>query len=124
MSHSGSPGKARQSAAILTAFLESTLHMSSPGSLFDGPCNMFLETFVDARNVDFTTREGCLGEYTLSDTSSGSPEVKIFCRICGCTIWTAPASSQGQFYLVRMPFLDQGLDIKPTNELFTKNRPV
>jgi hypothetical protein len=52
--------------------------------------------------------EDDVAKYELKDTSSGQAKEKSFCRICGCTLWTIPASAKGEFQLVRTALLDGG----------------
>lgn len=49
-----------------------------------------------------------MGSYNLTDTGSGLPKEKVFCRTCGVTLWTVPNSSKGKFLMVRAPVLDGG----------------
>ncbi|KAM5344630.1 hypothetical protein ACJ41O_013165 [Fusarium nematophilum] len=75
------------------------------------------------KDVQVTAPSSAIGTFTLTDTSSGSSKVKAFCRTCGCTLWTIPAAAKGTFHLIRLPLLDGGLNFRPGNEIFVKNRP-
>lgn len=46
--------------------------------------------------------------HTFTDTASGAPKEKVFCRHCAVTIWTIPESIKGSFLLVRTPVLNEG----------------
>jgi hypothetical protein len=56
----------------------------------------------------FTLYEDAITKFSLSDTSSGSPKEKAFCRTCGCMLWTVPAAAKGKFYMIRLPLLVGG----------------
>ncbi|KAF4964594.1 hypothetical protein FSARC_7500 [Fusarium sarcochroum] len=71
-----------------------------------------------------TTNSDSITKYTLSDTASGSCKEKAFCNTCGCTLWTIPAAAQGKFHLIRLPLLEGGLNFRPANEIFARNRPT
>ncbi|RSL63234.1 hypothetical protein CEP54_005323 [Fusarium duplospermum] len=75
------------------------------------------------KNVQVTAADDAIGEFILSDTASGNKKEKHFCKTCGCTLWTIPAAAKGTFHLIRLPLLDGGLNLKPANEIFVKNRP-
>ncbi|KAI8652871.1 CENP-V/GFA domain-containing protein [Fusarium keratoplasticum] len=75
------------------------------------------------KDVQITAADNAIGEFILSDTASGNKKEKHFCRTCGCTLWTIPAAAKGAFHLIRLPLLDGGLNLKPANEIFVKNRP-
>ncbi|KAF4984052.1 hypothetical protein FZEAL_665 [Fusarium zealandicum] len=75
------------------------------------------------KDVQVSAADDAIGEYVLTDTSSGDRKEKAFCRTCGCTLWTVPAAAKGTFLLIRLPLLDGGLNIRPANEIFVKNRP-
>ncbi|KAH9238342.1 hypothetical protein K456DRAFT_1172403 [Colletotrichum gloeosporioides 23] len=59
-------------------------------------------------SVAITSGSDLVSHFTLSNTSSGSPKEKAFCRVCGTPLWTTPASAQGQFLLIRTSLLDGG----------------
>lgn len=59
-------------------------------------------------NVTITAGQDLLQNYTLFDTSSGSPKDKVFCRTCGCTLWTIPSHNGGGFKIVRTSLINGG----------------
>lgn len=75
-------------------------------------------------SVALTIAPDSLTSYTFQDTSSGQSKEKAFCKHCGVPLWTVPASAKGQFLLIRTAILDDGLQFKPGNEIFTKYRPA
>ncbi|KAF4853591.1 hypothetical protein CGCSCA4_v002089 [Colletotrichum siamense] len=75
-------------------------------------------------SVALTSGSDLVSHFTLSNTSSGSPKEKAFCRVCGTPLWTAPASAQGQFLLIRTSLLDGGSNLTPEAEIFVKSRPA
>ncbi|KAM5371746.1 hypothetical protein ACJZ2D_007811 [Fusarium nematophilum] len=87
-----------------------------------GGTNQLIGKFA-TKDVQVTAPSSAIGTFTLTDTSSGSSKVKAFCRTCGCTLWTIPAAAKGTFHLIRLPLLDGGLNFRPGNEIFVKNRP-
>ncbi|KEF55484.1 uncharacterized protein A1O9_08234 [Exophiala aquamarina CBS 119918] len=46
--------------------------------------------------------------YVLNDTMSGSDKHKVFCGVCGCTLWTIPMRHGGTHYVVRTALIDNG----------------
>ncbi|KAF5009242.1 hypothetical protein FDECE_4535 [Fusarium decemcellulare] len=76
-----------------------------------------------SKDVRVTAADDAISQFTVTDTSSGNGKEKAFCRTCGCTLWTIPAAAKGTFHLIRLPLLDGGLNLKPANEIFVKNRP-
>jgi len=73
-------------------------------------------TIVDA--------EGLATLWQIRDTTSGIPKEKYFCSRCGCTLWTVVLASGRDRRCVRVSLIEDGLEkLKPTVELFTKNRP-
>jgi hypothetical protein len=58
--------------------------------------------------VQLTVADDAISEYTFTDTSSGSPKLKAFCRTCGCPLWTVPSAAKGKFLLIRTTLLEDG----------------
>lgn len=46
--------------------------------------------------------------YVLKDTTSGSDKHKVFCGLCGCTLWTIPMRHGGTHYMIRTPLIENG----------------
>ncbi|KAF6805296.1 hypothetical protein CMUS01_14654 [Colletotrichum musicola] len=61
-----------------------------------------------SESVETISGSDLISTFTLTDTSSGSPKTRAFCRTCGTPLWTTPASAKGQFLLVRTSLLDGG----------------
>ncbi|KAF4811139.1 hypothetical protein CGCSCA5_v010074 [Colletotrichum siamense] len=76
------------------------------------------------KSVAIISGSDLVSHFTLNNTSSGSPKEKAFCRVCGTPLWTAPASAQGQFLLIRTSLLDGGSNLTPEAEIFVKSRPA
>ncbi|KAH6892572.1 Mss4-like protein [Thelonectria olida] len=87
-----------------------------------GGANQILAKFA-TKDIEVVGNEDDMAKYELKDTSSGQVKEKSFCRRCGCTLWTIPASAKGKFHLVRTALLNGGLQLQPANEIFVKNRP-
>ncbi|KAI3530424.1 hypothetical protein CTAM01_12217 [Colletotrichum tamarilloi] len=64
-----------------------------------------------------------ISNFTLADTSSGSPKEKSFCRTCGTPLWTTPSSAKGRYILIRTSLLEGGTELRPDSEIFVKFRP-
>jgi hypothetical protein len=71
-----------------------------------GP-NQVIAKFSRA-DVTVSADTDAITKYILKDTSSGSPKEKHFCRQCGCTLWTVPASAKGTTYIIRTSLLEGG----------------
>lgn len=65
-----------------------------------------------------------LNTFTFTDTGSGNPKEKMFCKTCGVTMWTIPGAAKGSARMVRTAVLKDGLALKPKNEIYTINRPA
>ncbi|KAH7323192.1 Mss4-like protein [Stachybotrys elegans] len=74
-------------------------------------------------DVKITAPDDIISQYTLTDTGSGNPKQKHFCRVCGCTLWTIPAAAEGTAYIIRTSLIDGGLNLVPNHEIYVKNRP-
>ncbi|KAE9376678.1 hypothetical protein N431DRAFT_501482 [Stipitochalara longipes BDJ] len=59
-------------------------------------------------SVKTSKGEELLGRFTISKTNSGHEKHKVFCKACGCTLWTIPMSHAGEKYIVRTSLLDGG----------------
>ena len=66
-----------------------------------------LAKFKDDR-VQLDSGESLIRVYTLSDTASGSPKHKVFCSVCGCTLWTIPTLHKEAVKIVRTSLLEKG----------------
>ncbi|KAH7349246.1 Mss4-like protein [Plectosphaerella cucumerina] len=102
-------------AAVLSCFCQ---HCTKGA----GGSHQLIAKFAEP-DVQLTVADDAISEYTFTDTSSGSPKLKAFCRTCGCPLWTVPNAAKGKFLLIRTTLLEDGLSIKPQNEIFVKNRP-
>ncbi len=49
-----------------------------------------------------------LQTWVLKDTLSGCDKHKVFCRRCGCTLWTVPMKHNGSHMIVRTSLLENG----------------
>ncbi|CAI4214112.1 unnamed protein product [Parascedosporium putredinis] len=47
-----------------------------------GGCNQLIAKFA-TKDVEIQAEPGQISEYTFTDTSSGSPKEKAFCKTCG-----------------------------------------
>jgi hypothetical protein len=54
------------------------------------------------------TSEDAISVHVFTDTSTGNPKEKAFCRSCGCPLWTIPTAYKGEFHLIRTPLLENG----------------
>jgi hypothetical protein len=61
-----------------------------------------------ATSVKVAQGKDLLGRFVISKTNSGHEKHKIFCKACGCTLWTIPMSHGGEKYIVRTSLLDEG----------------
>lgn len=59
-------------------------------------------------NVSIANGEELMQTFTLKDTTSGSPKDKVFCRQCGCTLWTIPSHHGGVSLIIRTSLLEGG----------------
>ncbi|KAF2835385.1 hypothetical protein M501DRAFT_1019905 [Patellaria atrata CBS 101060] len=68
-----------------------------------------------------------LNSYTFTDTSSGNPKQKYFCRTCGSNLYAAVNVPDGEGIVsVRVPILDPKFEDKglhPKIEGFPQNKP-
>ncbi|OAP54390.1 hypothetical protein AYL99_11491 [Fonsecaea erecta] len=77
----------------------------------------------DKSLVDVKTGEDLLTHFVLNDTQSGHPKHKVFCRTCGCTMWTIPMRHGDQFRIVRVSLIEDGLaQYKPNKIMFEERR--
>jgi hypothetical protein len=70
-------------------------------------------------SVKIAEGEDLLGKFVVSKTNSGHEKHKIFCKVCGCTLWTIPMSHGGEKYIVRTSLLDRGLVTRTLAVSFT-----
>ncbi|KAI1103013.1 hypothetical protein F4804DRAFT_246386 [Jackrogersella minutella] len=73
--------------------------------------------------VEIIAKTDSISSYTLTDTVSGASKEKVFCRKCGCPLWSVPEPARGVIIFIRTSILENGLDLKPVFEMFVKNRP-
>ncbi|KAK1676931.1 Mss4-like protein [Colletotrichum godetiae] len=77
----------------------------------------------ETQSVHVVSGSELIANFTLADTSSGSPKEKSFCRTCGTPLWTTPASAKGRYVLIRTSLLESGTELRPESEIFVKFRP-
>lgn len=54
---------------------------------------------------------------------SGVRKPKVFCKRCGCTIYTLPGRGRGKMAMLRTPLIDGYADVlSPSEEWFTRDR--
>ncbi|KAK3307762.1 Mss4-like protein [Chaetomium strumarium] len=106
---------ASEPAAVLSCFCE---HCSKGA----GGTNQIIAKFAQA-DVNISEGEHLIATYTFTDTSSGGPKAKAFCRTCGTPLWTVPASARGTSLLIRPSLLSEWHHFKPGSEIFVANRP-
>jgi hypothetical protein len=70
--------------------------------------NMTKSAKFATTSVKIAKGEDLLGRFVISKTNSGHEKHKIFCKSCGCTLWTIPMSHGGEKYIVRTSLLDRG----------------
>ena len=60
-------------------------------------------------DVKIESGRDLINTFVFTDTESGQPKDKTFCKTCGVTLWTITAASRekGEI-LVRMSLLDTG----------------
>ncbi|KFA56279.1 hypothetical protein S40293_00028 [Stachybotrys chartarum IBT 40293] len=102
-------------AAVMSCYCE---HCSKGA----GGTNQIIAKFTH-EDVRISAQDGSIQDYILSETASGAPKTKSFCGTCGCTLWTVPQSATGKFLIVRTSLIDGGFDLRPSSEIFVKNRP-
>ncbi|KAK4233073.1 Mss4-like protein, partial [Achaetomium macrosporum] len=88
-----------------------------------GGTNQLIAKFTQA-DVKISSGEHLIATYTITDTSSGAPKDKTFCRTCGVPLWTVPASARGTHLLIRPSLLSEWHHFKPQSEIFVGRRPV
>ncbi|KAL6246735.1 hypothetical protein RBB50_006042 [Rhinocladiella similis] len=77
----------------------------------------------DKNLVSVKTGQDLLTQYRLTDTQSGSPKYKVFCRTCGCTLWTVPTKHGDVFRVVRVSLIEGGLKrFRPEKALFEERK--
>ncbi|KAK1621678.1 Mss4-like protein [Colletotrichum phormii] len=57
----------------------------------------------ETQSVQVVSGSDLISNFTLADTSSGSPKEKSFCRT---PLWTTPASAKGRYVLIRTSLLE------------------
>lgn len=68
---------------------------------------MQIAKFAD-KDTAIEAAEGAVSTYTFTDTASGAPKEKAFCKTCGTPLWTVPAAAKGTHRIVRTAMLDGG----------------
>ncbi|KAK4235177.1 Mss4-like protein [Achaetomium macrosporum] len=107
---------ASEPSAILSCFCE---HCSKGA----GSTNQIIAKFAHA-DVKISAGQHLIATYTfITDTSSGAPKAKAFCRTCGAPLWTVPASARGTHLLIRPSLLSEH-HFKPQSEIFVGHRPA
>ncbi|RAL13298.1 GFA family protein [Aspergillus homomorphus CBS 101889] len=88
-----------------------------------GPCQ--ITASYPRSQVTLHDPEGLSATYEITNTISGAPKDKCFCKRCGCTIYTVPQSTQAAGCIViRVALIENGLEcFKPDIECFTDRRP-
>ncbi|KAL2128289.1 hypothetical protein VTI74DRAFT_9390 [Chaetomium olivicolor] len=107
---------ASEPTTILSCFCE---HCSKGA----GGTNQIIAKFAHA-DVEISSGEHLITTYTFTDTSSGAPKDKAFCRTCGTPLWTVPASVRGTHLLIRPSLLSEWHHFKPRSEIFVAHRPA
>ena len=73
---------------------------------------LFTDTEQSARykkdQVVVTRGSDLATTYVLQDTISGSDKHKVFCSVCGCTLWTVPMKHNGEKLIVRTSLIQDG----------------
>ncbi|KAK3379038.1 Mss4-like protein [Lasiosphaeria ovina] len=77
------------------------------------------------KDVTFQSGQDLVATYTFTNTTSGKGKDKTFCKTCGAQLWTVPdAAKSNNLLLIRTSLLDEGLEMKPDNAIFTRTRPA
>ncbi|KAK1716153.1 Mss4-like protein [Colletotrichum acutatum] len=93
-----------QASSIPLAVFSCFCNHSSKGA---GGSHQTIAKF-EAQFVQVLSGIDLISNFTLTDTSSGSPKEKSFCRTCGTPLWTTPASAKGRYILIRTSLLAGG----------------
>lgn len=73
-------------------------------------------------NVEIEDSGDNLGRYTFTNTASGKPKEKLFCKNCGCTILTLLEAYPGKTF-VRTTLFDDPFDgYEPVTVLFEETK--
>ena len=59
-------------------------------------------------NVNIVEGEDLLQTWVVLKTTSGVEKHKVFCKRCGCTLWTNPMVLKGQKFMIRTSLVDGG----------------
>jgi len=59
-------------------------------------------------NLEISQGTGLLSTWVCTGTASGFEKHKVFCKQCGCTLWTIPMHHKGDKYIVRAALLEDG----------------
>jgi len=49
-----------------------------------------------------------MSTWILKDTQSGNEKHKVFCKQCGCTLWTIPMKFEGKYKIIRTALIEDG----------------
>ena len=52
--------------------------------------------------------ESLVTTYTITETGSGFPKEKYFCKRCGCTLYTVPLADEGRTIVIRPVLIENG----------------
>ena len=63
---------------------------------------------VDKSQVQIVVGEDLINAWIIKDTTSGKEKHKLFCKQCGCILWTIPMVLNGEKLVVRTSLLDKG----------------
>ncbi|KAK4182570.1 Mss4-like protein [Podospora australis] len=82
--------------------------------------------FFAEDSIDVLSGKDLISTYVITNTDSGKPKDKMFCKVCGVTVWTSPfIAKERKQLLVRTAVLDgYGPELKPTVEVYTKGKPT
>ncbi|EJU05009.1 hypothetical protein DACRYDRAFT_76034 [Dacryopinax primogenitus] len=87
-----------------------------------GPCQ--INAMWSERNMTIHDREKLVNSFILTNTASGHPKIKCFCKVCGCTLWTIFERGDEVFRNVRVGLIEDGIErLRPLTEFFIKRRP-
>ncbi|KAL6834365.1 Mss4-like protein [Trichoderma sp. SZMC 28015] len=78
----------------------------------------------DVSKITVKDPQNAQAVWIVSQTQSGFEKHKVFCRQCGCTLWTIPMHHQGLKIMVRTSLVNGGLEQwQPQAALFTDCQP-
>ncbi|KZT51997.1 hypothetical protein CALCODRAFT_442262 [Calocera cornea HHB12733] len=71
-----------------------------------GPMQTNAEWAGDVMQI--TDADKLVTTYIITDTASGRPKIKCFCKRCGCTLWTLYEKGDMVFRNVRVGLIEDG----------------